>query len=371
MPSSKNRRTGSLEKIDKNFRTASPSTGLKWRDAFDRSFALRGLGWPSLNRKTRTFFRFPATKPSAMPEAVQILSQCPASVFVAFSTDSCTIGVRMAADDTAQMRHMPASGMAGAELYLLESGEWLPVAVAIPSLENPEFEQVLLQNLTPGITREFRLYLPLYKKLTSLSIGLTTKARVRPTPAPTGLKPIVFYGTSITQGGCASTAGSDFVSLTGRLLNRDTINFGFSGNGKGEPALAKALADIDAHFFVLNYCENSDREGLQRTLPEFVRILRQKRPGIPVVLLSSLSYDGYILNSSTRLTNDGRREAMMEFYLESRKNGDANIHYIDGFGLIPPGTTGAYVDGVHPTSAGFSLIAHRLAPFLRIIQPVD
>lgn len=356
----------SIEQIDRNFKNQPLAEGLTWLDAFDRRIALRGMGWAEEAIQARSFRRFPDRVVGALREPVQQLSYCPASIFLAFRTNSTEVSVRIANSDSTVMNHMPLTGSAGVELYLRDGPNWVPVATAVPSCENNVFERRLLKELTPRY-REYRLYLPLYKRLLELSLGFSPEADVQPLPMEPASKPIVFYGTSITQGGCANTAGSDFVSSVGRLLDNDTINFGFSGNGRGEAEVAELIGEIDAELFVLNYSSNTEVEELKRTLPEFLKILRHKHPYTPIVLQGCLSFNSVRLDPTVRHKNDCRRDTLIRFYLQAKDAGDAHLYFIDGQGLIPAGLTGTFVDGVHPTSSGFAMMAERLAPQLATI----
>ena len=175
------------------------------------------------------------------------------------------------------------------------------------------------------------------------------------------------YGTSITQGGCASLPGSDFVSTVGRMLDVDVQNFGFSGNGWGDIEVARLLSEIDAAMFVLDYCANVSVQRLRRSLPPFYRTLRARRPHTPIALLSNVMPWGIVYNPATRSALEGKRDVMIHFYSKTRRAGDANLHFIDGSAILPVSADAAYVDGVHPTDHGFQLMAERLAPSIRMI----
>jgi len=356
-----------IEEIDRNFKGQTSADTLVWIDAFDPRLAIRGLGWPAEARENRSFFRFPARLAEGMPPNVQALAQCPAGVFIAFRSDAADLSVRLANVDTGGMNHMAISGSAGAELYMQEEGRWYPVGTAIPGNEHRCFERVLTQG-RPRHLREFRLYLPLYKATEQVEIGFSPEAVVEPSPAPEGSRPTVFYGTSITQGGCASTTGSDFVSIVARMLGIETLNFGFSGNGKGEAVLAEALAGIDAEMFVLDYVANAALDLLDATLPEFIRILRTRHPSTPIVLLGMIGYHQFHWNFTRYDDAMARRDCVMRHYLACKAAGDGHLHFIDGHGLLAAGETGTSVDGVHPTSAGFLQMAERLAPQLATIR---
>lgn len=364
-PNTQNRHR-SLKDLDENLRATTGSSELRWIDAFDRRVALRGLGWLAENRRKRQFRRFPDRVVSRLSDSVSQLSHCPAGVFLSFFTDSSEISVRWELSNLEWMDNMAPIGTAGLELFFRRDGLWQTVAVARLGLNEHCVTCALLTG-APREYQEYRLHLPLYKPLTSLAIGISPSAKIVPSPAPRNAKPIVFYGTSITQGGCANTPGSDFVSSLGRLLDREVLNFGFSGNGKGEREVAEILREIPAAAFVLDYLANVDAALLEKTLPPFVDALRESHPQVPVLLVGIVPFNMTLWNASRQKTLDDLRDVLMAFYLARKAAGDRNIHFIDGHGLLPAGQTGIYVDGVHPTSYGFAVMTERLAPQIRSI----
>jgi len=356
-----------IEQMDQNFQSQSGVEAVDWIDAFDDRLALRGLGWIEENRLERNFYRFPERAGSPFSDRVRELSHCPSGVFLSFTTNSANISLRMALANLDQMRHMPASGMAGAELFFRDGSAWIPAAVAIPPLEKTIFSCSLIKGARP-IAREYRLYFPLYKKVDSLALGFDPGAHIAPFPAPSDSKPIFFYGTSITQGGCSSTAGADFVSTLGRKLDAEVINFGFSGNGKGEPEMARLIREIDAEMFVLDFAANADVATLETVLPDFIALLREVWPETPCVLMGNPSYNQRLWDPKVHAKLDLSRDTFMRSYLDRKKSGDRNVYFIDGDALLPAGVSGAYVDGVHPTSHGFALMAENLALQLQAIR---
>jgi len=345
-------------------RAANHDGGLRWLSAADGRFTVRGLAWFAENQGR--FCRLPLRAAGKVREPVWQLAQCPASARIAFRSNATSLSARFTNADTGFMDHMACTGSNGLFLYSGAPGRMRPWAVSRLDMSTVSCECTLFAGVEKKM-REFRLYLPLYKGLESLELGLNRGTRVLP-PSPLAVdKPVVFYGTSITQGGCASTAGSDFVSTLGRRLNLDVVNLGFSGNGQGEPELAELIGEIDASLYVLDYLANVDAPRLRRTLPRFVEILRRQRPQTPILLLTNLCYSQYDFSPGTRQALEDKRDITMEFYVRQRRRGDGNIHLADGFGLIPFGTDAAYVDGAHPADHGFQLMAERLAPFVEQI----
>lgn len=344
-----------------------PPKKLLWLDAFDRRLALRGLAWMDENRAAKQFRRFPDRAEKYASKAVKELSHCTAGVFLSFFTDSAEISVRMKVANHTPMTHMPSTGMVGAELFFKENNAWHPATTARPAASDTSFEGQLFHSALPKLC-EYRLYFPLYKKLEEISLGFVRGSKIEPAPAPKDTKPIFFYGTSITQGGCANTTGSDYVSTLGRALNTEVINFGFSGSGRGEPGMARLIRQIDAEIFVLDFLTNAPEATLDEVLPEFIRLLREKRRETPIVIISGPAFNQILWDPARRAIIDRKRDTAMRTYLKRKDAGDKNIHFIDGSALLPAGLTGTYVDGVHPTSHGFAIMAERLEPQLRALR---
>ncbi len=357
-----------IETLDPNFQSAAAAEGLRWIDAFDASqVALRGLAWLEENRAARSFRRLPDRAASRLTEAVQALSWMPASGFLSFFTDSRSISVRVTVAHAEPMVHMPLSGSNGVELYLREGNRWLPFGTGMPDQECVSYQRELTARL-PRARREFRLYLPPYRGASEVAVGIEADATMEPSLPPAGEKPIFIYGTSITQGGCANTAGSDYVSILGRDLGVDTINFGFSGNGKGEPEVAELIREIDAEMFVLDFSTNCPIELYQERLAVFIDRIRERRATVPIVLITNLQFNNVLIDTAYRQRLFQRRDIDFATYSRLRAAGDEHLYIIDGFGLISAGITGLYVDGVHPTSGGFVRIAERLREQLTLIR---
>lgn len=350
-----------IESLDRNFKvkkTADPASR-RWLSAGDRHLTVRGLAW--FKENGGSFSRLPLRAEKVVREPVWQLAQCPASGRVCFQSDTTALSVRITNSDTGFMSHMPMTGSNGCILYAGSPGHLQPWATATPDQQNPTFERELFKDV-PRQMREFCLYLPLYKALKTLEIGLVPGAKLLPPSPPAVAKPVVVYGTSITQGGCANTAGSDFVSIVGRQLNVDVVNLGFSGNGRGEKEMAELIAEIDASLYVLDYAANTNAAEWEATLPRFLEILRRAHPETPVLLVTNVCFSQYAFSPGSRDVLEARRDFAMGFYAQQRRAGDRNLHLVDGFSLLPFGTDAAYVDGVHPTDHGFVLMAERLAP---------
>lgn len=179
---------------------------------------------------------------------------------------------------------------------------------------------------------------------------------------------MIVYGTSITQGGCASRPGMCYTNILSRRINREFINLGFSGNGKGEPEVARVISTIDRPgLFVLDYEANcNDYDRLSATLPAFIRILRNAHPTVPILAASKIPYATeawHPVAVEKRLRNRDFQRQLVE---ECRAAGDTNVHFLDGSGLLgEEGWQECTVDSVHPNDLGFMRIADGLEPVIQ------
>ncbi|MDP6438084.1 MAG: SGNH/GDSL hydrolase family protein [Candidatus Brocadiia bacterium] len=354
-------------KVDKKARAKAQSCpeNLRWVSVTDPRFTVRGLAW--LKENGGRFCRLPLRAEGTVREIVWNLAQSPASVRLAFRSDATAMAVRVAreAPEHSSPEQAPSSGRSRPALYCGLPGRMRPWATFVPDLTAPSSEHELFVGI-PRKVREFRFYLPHEPGLV-LELGVSKGARLLAPSPPVLPKPVVIYGTSITQGSCAWTAGTDYVSALGRMLNLDVVNLGFSGSGRGEAEVAELISEIDAALYVLDYLANVDPVELKPTLPRFIDILRARRPDTPILLVTNVCFSQYDFYPPTRVVLEARRDIMMENYIRHRKRGDRNIHLVDGFALIPFGTDSALVDGVHPTDHGFRLMADRMAPVIEQI----
>jgi lysophospholipase L1-like esterase len=176
---------------------------------------------------------------------------------------------------------------------------------------------------------------------------------------------VIVYGTSITQGGCASRPGMAYTNILSRRLQREVINLGFSGNGRGEPELAHLLAEIPRPgLFLLDYEANTpSTEDFRRTLPAFIGILRAAHPTVPILLVSQIRFAPEAAFPARGATRLERRAFQQELVADLQRAGDNHITFLDGETLLPAATWDeCTVDGVHPTDLGFLAMANALAP---------
>jgi lysophospholipase L1-like esterase len=345
-----------IEKLDPAMAASKKAPSMVWTDG--HSLTLEGRGWSDVERP---YDRMPAKAEGVIPPAVWSLSHDSAGMALRFRANGNRIGVRWSLiDKNLAMGHMPATGVSGVDLYVRDGGVWRWIGAGRPKTF-PDTEAIVASNIPEGM-HEYLLYLPLYNGVTAVAVGVPEGATLE--AAPERAKPIVFYGTSITQGGCASRPGMAHASIVGRHLNQPIINLGFSGNGKMELELADLLAEIDAGVYVLDCLPNMNPEMVAERFVPFVRRLRTKRPDTPILLVENVSYQaGYFL-PRTRAAYVDKNTVAQAMHQQLLAEGVTGLHYLSGETLL--GTDGeGTVDGTHPTDLGFMRMAEAMGPVLR------
>jgi hypothetical protein len=233
-----------------NAQPAAEPLALRWTDIWE--LGVEGQGWQDTKA---TYDRLPARAEGKVRAAVWGLSRNSAGIHVRFITDVTSIHARWAVTSSnLAMPHMAATGVSGLDLYVkTEQGKWRWLAVGRPDKQTNN--AALISNLPTG-RREYLLYLPLYNGTHFVELGVPEGASiVKAGPWGAGTrKPMLFYGTSILHGACASRPGMVHSAMLGRRFQFPHINLGFSGNGKMEPELAEFLAELDPSVYVLDCC---------------------------------------------------------------------------------------------------------------------
>lgn len=335
-----------------------PAAENTWIPFPDARLPVSGLAW--LAEHPQELIRFPPRLAESLPKAVWNLAQSPSGGRIRFRTNTNRLAIRLEYPSAPNMTNMHAFGQTGVDLYL--DGAYLSTAIA-PKDAAPGHvvEHVYFDYGTRARrNREVTLYLPLYKPVKVLAIGLENEATVTRPAAFAVAKPVVFYGTSITQGGCASRSGLSYQAILARRLNVDFVNLGFSGNGKGEPAVADAVAEIDAAAFVLDFSQNNQTlAALQQVYEPFLAKLRAKHPRTPILAITPIA------TSTERPEFDLMRAHIREVVQRLIAAGDQRLALVEGYELLGPNQLDGLVDGIHPNDLGFQYMADGLTPHLR------
>jgi lysophospholipase L1-like esterase len=329
---------------------------LHWITLPSSQVQVNGLAWYGENGGE--LFRLPVRLKDTYRQPVWDLAQDPSGGRIRFRTDSSVLAIRLEYPEPPGMKNMHAFGQTGVDLYA--DGVYRGTAIADrdskpgKTIENTYFKD------QPRIDREITLYLPLYMPVKVLGIGLDAEAQVQPAKPFAASEPVVFYGTSITQGGCASRPGMSYQAILGRMLNLDFVNLGFSGNGMGEPELARAVASLNASVFVLDFAQNNPTvDSLAQVYAPFLETIRSAHPETPVLVITPIYAAHESWSRDARL--EDMRELIRKVAAQRIAAGDRHLEIIEGTDLLGPTRGDGLVDGTHPNDLGFQWMAEGLA----------
>ena len=337
--------------------------GILWYDI--QLLDIEGKGWKDT---AAPFDRFPARAEEKVPKSVWGLSRQSAGLCVRFVTDAPSLQLKWSLTSARlEMPHMPATGVSGLDLYVREAnnGRWQWLTTGFPKQQKNNLHAI---SLPPG-KREYLLYLPLYNGTVSAEIGLPKTASLEKGPArpDENRKPIVFYGTSITQGGCASRPGMVHTAIIGRKFERPIINLGFSGSGRMDQGVVDLMAELDVAVYVIDCLPNMDAKAIEERTAPLIATLRKARPTTPILLVEDRTYANASVNEGSKKRNEMGRAAFKKEYEKLVAAGVKGLHYLKGDNLIGLDGEGT-VDGSHPTDLGFlrqsEAMADALAPLL-------
>ncbi len=211
----------------------------------------------------------------------------------------------------------------------------------------------------------YRLYLPLYNGVESLYIGVPEDAALQPGTAypEERARPVIFYGTSITHGACASRPGMAHTAIAGRLLDRPVINLGFSGNGRMQPPVADFLGELDPAVYFIDALPNMTAETVVENAEAFLRKLRALRPDTPIILSEDRTYGYAFLKPSVAESQSARREELRKVFERLQAEGMSGLHYLPH--TAQAGVEEGLVDGSHPSDLGMMRQAEAFVPIIR------
>ncbi len=333
-----------------------------WFDALD--LGIENQGWKQLKQP---YDRLPPEAEGAVPNPVWALSHHSAGLCVRFVTDSSFIAARWALRESRiAMPHMPATGVSGLDLYVKDHGAWGWIGNGRPDKQEGT-EAVLVSGLPSGM-HEYMMYLPLYNGVEFLKIGVGKAASMSAAPQypPGRAKPILFWGTSILQGGCASRPGMAYPSIIGRHMQRPTINLGFSGNGRMDPPLTALIAKLDVAAYVIDCAPNMTPELITERTEPLVRTLREAHADTPIVLVENIPYQQAWFIEKKAGSYEDKNAALRAAYNRLKAAGVKQLYYVpctDLYGHDHEAT----VDGTHATDVGFLRQAGVIEPVLRKI----
>lgn len=366
-----------IAKIDKNHAAHCETlAGCDIYSVDSPGFEFRGLPF---RKPGGPFGRFAPEANLDFNQGVKSLASCTTGAALRFRTNSTEIKLHAVISDCRRMCHMTLVGSMGFDLYVGNGRTQVFAQCTKFNYKDNEYT-CLMYAAHNAEMRDFTIYFPLYSGVQQVDIGLTKGAKVEaPTPWSDN-RPIIVYGTSVTQGGCVSRPGMLYTNILSRILNRPFYNYGFSGSGKGEPEVAALLTEIpeEPAMYILDYDSNAQPDRLEKTLEPFIAILRKKYPKVPILAISTQpkSMEGYnpfapadALSVAANYVEHRRRYTEIHKTVNEklRFEGDDNLYFVDGASLYGADFDECTVDGAHFTDLGAYRYAHSLAPVIERI----
>lgn len=352
-----------IGEIDKNFNLSyDEPEDTEWFSVRELPFVTYGIEYIEEIGRYR---RLPMDIAKSVNDGVAALSQNTAGGRVRFSTDSPFIAIRAIEPYSEIFPHMTIAGKNGFSLY----SDKAFLGIFTPSLRRIQngvqnghigFGAILKNDF--GLS-DMTLFFPLYSDVESVYIGLKRGSVLRAAAPYRHSRPVLFYGSSITQGGCASKPGDDYVNRLSRMLDTDILNFGFSGSARGESVMAEYLSTFDPSVFVFDYDHNTPTiEHLRETHYPFYKTFRDAHPSTPIILMTmpGFAQDQY------KPTRQPRYQVIFDTYTRAKAEGDENVYFLNAYGCFGEGLSGecGTVDRCHPDSLGFLRMAELVYPLL-------
>ncbi len=343
-----------LSKIDKNFEIGKNinKEDVEFYNIDKSPFKIYGVF-----KENGLYRRMPEEAAKAVSDGAYELHANTAGGRVKFITDSSYVAIHAKMNKLCRVPHNSFTGSAGFDLY----ADNKYIKAFIPPLEmTAGYEQIV--ELGSKELREITINFPSYSNVKELYVGLQENAILKEAAPYKAKKPIVYYGSSTTQGACASRPGMSYQNIIAREFDCDYINLGFSGNARAEDTIIDYIKKLDMSVFVCDYDHNAPTiEHLRATHGKIFDAVRAEHPNIPVIFMSRPRYT-YINDEYDRM------KVIEKTYKDALSNGDKNVYFLDGKTLMKLCKDDGVVDGGHPSDFGFFSIANAIADILHSIQ---
>lgn len=346
-----------ITKVDPNFKVSNEvkRDKLAFYDAEEAPFRIYGV-----KKENGKFRRLPEAVAKSVNEGVYSLHANTAGGRVRFVTDSEFVAIHAEIENIPDFPHMPRTGACGLDLYAAENGvDKYRGSFVPPFYMEGGYESII--SLGDNKEKLITINFPLYSDLTKLYVGISEDAVLKEAPDYTYETPVVYYGSSITQGGCAARPGNCYQHILTRKLDCNHINLGFSGSARAEDEMIEWLKNMEMKVFVLDYDHNAPVvEHLRATHEKLFQAVRESQPELPIIIMARPKYD---LNED----DTARLEVIKTTYEHAIAAGDRNVYFLDGPTLMADIEDGGTVDNCHPTDSGFASMARAIYPVLKEI----
>lgn len=353
-----------ISEIDLNFKSNAINTeNLKIYRIDEKPFKLYGIYKPEGESE---YIRIPREVAERTSQGVKDLNNHTSGGRLRFKTDSNRVVIKCTWNAFGLMPHMAATGSCGFDLYAdgEYAGTFIPTITYIDGYK-PSYE--CSDGMEAEVTfnerkmRDIVINFPTYNSVSEIVIGLDADAQVCEGNEYRHTLPIVFYGSSITQGGCVSRPGNMYQNVLSRRLDFDYINLGFSGNARAEDAIADYISGLDMSLFFYDYDHNAPTvEHLEKTHYKMYKKVRDNHLDIPIIMVSRPSMTGGYKEVNERI------DVIKNTLKRAQADGDKNVYFINGMDIFNSHDKDMMtVDGCHPNDFGAFCMAEAFEKLLR------
>lgn len=309
--------------------------------------------------------RLPESLHGVIREAVWNLGCNSSGLYIRFRTSAPEVYAHWT-NTGYTMPHMTDVGTGGLDLYAYIDGEWKFVGSGFDwnGPRKTEHTRRVVGHMDP-VEREYMLYLSLYDEVKSLELGVPEGYTLEQPllNSPKADAPIVMYGTSILQGGCASRPGMAHTNILARRFDRTVINLGFSGNAFLDYEVAELMAGVEnPAVFVMDYVPNASPEKIETRGEKFFHIIRDRHPDVPVIFVEDPLFPHGIVDKAIAEEVRSKNAAQKALFEKLKKAGEKKIYYVPADKMT---RSDDFVDGVHLTDLGMTHYADLLAKTLK------
>ena len=343
----------SIYEIDKNFKieTSINKDDICFHDPLAEPFKVYGVYY-----EDGKYRRMPEEVAKTVSRGVSYLHSNTAGGRIRFRTNSPYVAINAKMPFIEKMSHFAMTGSVGFDLYV----DGVYAHTYRPAFDIVDGYESIRDGLGDGM-KEILINMPLYSDVSAVYVGLKEGSVIEaPTPYRVE-KPVVYYGSSVTQGGCASRPGTAYQGFVSRELDVNFINLGFSGSAYAESQMYNYIKTLDMSVFVMDYDYNAVTvEHLDKTHEKMFLAIREAQPELPILLLTA---------PRARLSQHylDRLEIIKRTYQNALAKGDKNVYLIEGTKLMELCGMDGTVDDCHPTDFGFYSMAKAISEVLKDI----
>ena len=353
-----------ISTVDRNFKvdTKIDKEDIVFFNALDEPFEINGVYFGE-----GQFRRMPSEVANTLNKGIQSLHTHTAGGRLRFKTNSPYVAIHTKID--APLNKYPffsISGKSGFDMYVKRDGKDVFYReFMIPEDYESGYESVI--DFDSEGEKEITINFPIYSDVYSLFIGLSKDADVKSPEPYTNKNVIVYYGSSITQGACATRPGNTYENFISRKFDCDYINLGFGGSAIAEKEIAEYISSLEnMTVFVYDYDHNAySPEFLKETHENMFNIIRSAHPHIPIIILPRPRM--YLLPTDVE-----RHEVIKETYETARNSGDEKVYFMPGCKLMEIAGNDGTIENTHPSDLVFFSMAEAISEVLEgIIKRIN